>query len=33
MSDGKGDFGIDYWIVDERVATIFQSRATILRKR
>src|SRR3954470_7787469 len=23
-SDGRGDHGVDYWIVDERAATIFQ---------
>src|SRR5262249_48342154 len=27
MSDGRGDFGIDYWIVDERTATIFQFKS------
>ena len=27
MSDGKGDFGIDYWIVDEKAATIFQFKS------
>src|SRR5262249_20880105 len=24
MSDGRGDFGIDFWIVEERAATLFQ---------
>jgi hypothetical protein len=27
MSDGRGDFGIDYWVVDERTATIFQFKS------
>jgi hypothetical protein len=26
-SDGRGDFGIDYWIVDERAATVFQFKS------
>jgi hypothetical protein len=27
LSDGKGDFGIDFWIVDERAATVFQFKS------
>ena len=27
MSDGRGDFGIDYWIVEERTATVFQFKS------
>jgi hypothetical protein len=27
MSDGRGDFGIDYWLVEERAATLFQFKS------
>src|SRR5215218_6272300 len=27
MSDGKGDFGIDFWMVEERTATVFQFKS------
>ncbi|WP_342736308.1 AIPR family protein [Bradyrhizobium sp. B117] len=26
-SDGRGDFGVDYWIVEEKAATIFQFKS------
>src|SRR4051812_38661807 len=26
-SDGRGDFGVDYWIVEERTATVFQFKS------
>jgi len=27
MSDGRGDFGVDFWIVEERAATLFQFKS------
>jgi hypothetical protein len=27
QSDGRGDFGVDYWIVEERTATVFQFKS------
>ena len=27
MSDGRGDFGIDFWVVEENTATVFQFKS------